>query len=284
MEKIIINIDFFDHADYLIDYGLEMARELSGNIQLIHVVESREIGMEASPNGHMTDAGIEQTLLTSNKENADKWMQEKVRKIEEQIKGNISIEGKVIIGIKPDVLLSESSNKETELILTEEEHESGLIAKIAGSDTKMIIDEAKCPVLFIPRNYAFKGIKQIIYATDYEKADIDTLQKTINLFKVFDPSITAVHQTKNIDFQMKIKQRGFLDIVRQKLDFDQINFITVDGQKDVQEIIDYAQKIDCDMIIVLKQNRDFLEKLFHSSSSHKIVAKSNIPVLVYHEQ
>lgn len=284
MGKIIINIDFFDHADYLIDYGLEMARELSGNIQLIHVVESREIGMEASPTGHMTDAGIEQTLLTSNKENADKWMQEKVRKIEEQIKGNISIEGKVIIGIKPDVLLSESSNKETELILTGDDHESGLIAKIAGSDTKMIIDEAKCPVLFVPRNYAFKGIKQIIYATDYEKADVDTLQKTINLFKVFDPSITAVHQTKNIDFQMKIKQRGFLDIVRQKLDFDQINFITVNGQKDVQEIIDYAQKIDCDMIIVLKQNRDFLEKLFHSSSSHKIVAKSNIPVLVYHEQ
>ncbi len=284
MGKIIINIDFFDHADYLIDYGLNLARKLSKNIQLIHVVETREIGMEASPTGHMPDAGIEQTLLASSKENADKWMHEKVRKIEEQIKGKSSIEGKVIIGIKPDVLLSESTNKKVELILTEEEHESGLITKIAGSDTKMIIDEAACPVLFIPRNYAFKDLKRMVYATDYEQADLGTLQKTINLFKPFHPWITAVHQTKNIDFQMKIKQRGFMNIARQKLDFNQIDFVTVNGQKDVREIIDYAQKNDCDMIIVLKQNHSFLEKLFHSSSSHKIVAKSNIPVLVYHEQ
>jgi nucleotide-binding universal stress UspA family protein len=56
------------------------------------------------------------------------------------------------------------------------------------------------------------------------------------------------------------------------------------GENVGQLINDYACLIDANLIVVLKENRHFLERLVKSSSTKKIVQQARTPVLVYHEK
>ena len=44
---------------------------------------------------------------------------------------------------------------------------------IMGNTTRQLLEKAPCPVLAIPEDVVFGEIKTVVYATDYEKEDID---------------------------------------------------------------------------------------------------------------
>lgn len=56
------------------------------------------------------------------------------------------------------------------------------------------------------------------------------------------------------------------------------------GDKSFGEYInDTAVDIQADLIVLLKENRSFLEKIFKASSTAKIIKKARLPLLVFHE-
>ena len=54
------------------------------------------------------------------------------------------------------------------------------------------------------------------------------------------------------------------------------------GDDMVKLINSYAAMKNADLIVVLKKNRNFLDRIFNPSSSEKIIQKAEKPVLVYH--
>jgi nucleotide-binding universal stress UspA family protein len=125
----------------------------------------------------------------------------------------------------------------------------------------------------------------VIYATDYNEEDIPTLKELIRLTYFNSPTITALHITENIDFDLRIKNAGFQKMLESQVDYDNIRvkaLVEDQGDDMVSLINDYATRENADLIVVLKENRRFLERLFKPSSSEKIIEKANRPVLVYH--
>jgi nucleotide-binding universal stress UspA family protein len=137
----------------------------------------------------------------------------------------------------------------------------------------------------IPENSDYNPIHSVIYATDYNEEDIPTLEKLIRLTYFESPKITALHITDNVDFDLRIKNAGFQKMLESKLGYENIEVkALVENQGDdmVSLINDYAARISADLIVVLKENRRFLERLFRPSSSEKIIEEASRPVLVFH--
>ena len=131
---------------------------------------------------------------------------------------------------------------------------------------------------------SYRPFKKILYATDYNEADITTLKRLVALTKEFSPEITALHITDSKDFEEKTMQKGFKDIVAQETNYDKIHVKTEKESKSTEEKInDIAIKIKADLIVLLKENKGFIEKIFTSSSTKKVIKKAKLPVLVYHE-
>ncbi|NJM15186.1 MAG: universal stress protein [Bacteroidales bacterium] len=150
-----------------------------------------------------------------------------------------------------------------------------------------VIRSVKCPVWVIPRPVKYKPLKEVVYATDYKEEDISTLKKLIPLTKPFEPNITALHVTDNRDFNEKVTNAGFAKLVRDKTGYDNISIKTIreNGSSNIAELVnDFSLMLGAQLIVVLKENNGFMERLFKSSTTKEIINEARLPVLVYHEQ
>jgi len=57
-----------------------------------------------------------------------------------------------------------------------------------------------------------------------------------------------------------------------------------DGKKSPGEFLnDFALENNADLIVLLKKNKNYLEKLFGSSFTKNVIRKTKIPVLIFKE-
>jgi len=183
-----------------------------------------------------------------------------------------------------DVVLNDYSKKDdTAFILINEsqEPENSFIINTYLN----IVENADCPVIKIPDRYN-KAIplKKILYATDYKEEDIPTLKRIIETASVFDSEITTLHITDSIDLQEKLMSRGFETSIKEKLGYEKIKLEIHKDKDAVSGVINFANNGNYDMIVVLKENRNFFQRIFTRSDSNKILSKSDIPVMVFHEK
>ena len=62
------------------------------------------------------------------------------------------------------------------------------------------MSEAACPVLIMNEKLTLDSIENILYATNYHKEDIPSMKKLSELASIYDAEITALHITRDKDF------------------------------------------------------------------------------------
>jgi len=83
----------------------------------------------------------------------------------------------------------------------------------------------------------------------------------------------------------KIKEAGFMDMVHSKTGYRNISVISLnekDHENSAKLINDYALTNDADLIVVLKENKNFFSRLLKPSATKKIIKEARLPVLVYY--
>ena len=111
-----------------------------------------------------------------------------------------------------------------------------------------------------------------------------TLSKLANIAAPFQAEIATLHVTDSVDLEDKIKSRGFEETLHDKIGYDKISFAVRQDEKVVDGIMDYARSNKFDMIVLLKENRNFLQRLFTKSDSNKILSEADIPVMVFQQE
>lgn len=156
---------------------------------------------------------------------------------------------------------------------------------LKGSFAKELIRNVRCPVWLIPKDTEYQPFHHIIYATDYHNEDISTLKKLIDLTHLVSPQITALHITENADFDLRTKNAGFQKMLEAKTDYNKILVKTLvenDGDDITGLINKYAASYTSDLIVLLKENQHFLERLFKPSTTEKMIKEAKQPFLIYH--
>jgi nucleotide-binding universal stress UspA family protein len=266
-----------------IEYAVNLARDLNTNVHLLYVENPDNIPL-GTPD--MTGAATVQLqrILEERVKHAKATLGRYAEDLMDQISGKIIMDISAETDTERSVLERMIRENEDQMVIMES---SGVDSFWAGrSPTRDIVSNVGCPIWVVPRDAEYETFRQIIYATDYNEEDIPTLLRLIGLTHSFSPHITALHITDSVDFDLKVKKAGFQEIIRAKTDYRKINVETLmeKDRDDVARIInDYAARTGADLIVVLKENRNFLERIFRSSSTDKIIKHARIPVLVYHE-
>ncbi|MCF8346050.1 MAG: universal stress protein [Bacteroidales bacterium] len=188
----------------------------------------------------------------------------------------------IFSGATDMVLIDVSEQPETFLILITQAHEpeQGFIINTYLNT----LEKTRCPVLKIPVDFNFGEVSKILYATDYNKEDVDTLLRLVEIAHPFNAEITTLHITDSLDMEEKLKRHGFESSIQEKIGYEQVSF-AVQADKDVVHgIMEYARKGHFDLIVLLKENRNFLQRLFTRSDSNKILAEADVPVMICHEK
>jgi len=283
MEKKIVHfIRSAENLEKSIESSLSIAKTLDLEIKLFMVLESRHTFF------YPMTSPLKTGLASYEFE---RILEERMKEEEKQFKEFVDtfkskndappISYEIRSGATDMILIEESEKNDTFMILVNEaeEPEQGFIINTYLN----ILEETSCPLLKVPDDFNLSEINKILYATDYKEEDMKTLTKLAEIAAPFKGEITALHITDSVDLEEKLKSYGFESAIQDKIGYNRISFEIREDKHVADGILSFAEQGAYNLIVLLKENRNFLQRIFTKSDSNKVLRKAGIPVMIYHD-
>jgi len=284
MKELLVNVLSPAKAQLFITYAAYVARDMDLTVKYLHV--------HTPPTYPMGFPGSVNAASAVNQRDIDREIEKAKHHFELQIsKLNASdpdlplLEYDVEVGSAPEVIASFIADNNVDTVMLSGSKEHSLFSDKASNVD--IIRKVKCPVWIVPDGITYKPFSEILYATDYHKEDIPNMKILARFASKFFANITAVHISADADFEEKVKGVGFADMIKAETGYDMISVKVLQEKKGaplVEELHDFALMMDADLIVLLRENRGFIDRLLHGSRSEKIARQTQLPVLIYNEE
>jgi len=284
MKTLLAIINRPEESKSFIKYAANLAIDLKLKLHLIFVQNPEAYPLGApGTTGTMTveiQKGLEEMA-----ENAQKSIEELTKEVKSEIDKDLATDVTTEVGVPKFIVEELVDEDKVHMVIVDSKEDVSFWEQ--NSNNMDIIYDVNCPVWVIPFESVYKPYNKVVYATNYKEEDINTLKQLVSLTKPYNPEIVALHITDSTEFEEKVKTTGFSDTVKSKTGYEKIAVEALLERKNdnVSELInDYSKDIDANLITVLKENRHFLERLFKSSATKKLIKEAQLPVLVFHEK
>lgn len=279
METLLAIINDPKEAKSFIGYVAHMVQDLNLKAHLMYVQEPYDYTLGQPPSASYS-ASVE--VQKKNAEEAEEYLAKLIGEIHSEIPGDFSMYFSTEVADISVVINDYVSSKRANMVILEAAEQKSFWT--FASSYFDVIERVNCPVWIIPFSTQYKPVREIVYATDYKEEDVETLKKLVGLTFSLSPSITALHICDSVDFEEKVRTTGFNEMVQTKTGYKNIAvkcMVEKDNQKASHLINEYALEVSADLIVVLKENKSFFDRIFSPDSTTKIVKEAELPVLVY---
>jgi len=282
MKTLLIIVKEPESSRGLVKYATDLAGDLHTNLYFLYVENPVTYPLG---NPGMSGAAVAQTqqLLEEKVKAGKQKLSELVSALTSSVSPELIVEVDAMSGNEHLIIREQIDAGKAHMVLIEESEFSGFWLRDTGA--KAIVNDLDCPVWIIPKNAKYHSMDEIIYASDYQEEDIETVKKLVEMTNPLTPNITSLHITDNADFELKIKNAGFQKMLEHRVGYSKIHVKTLvesDREKTAELLNSYAKRTGADLMVVLKENRGFLDRIFKASSSDRIIEESKLPVLVFH--
>jgi nucleotide-binding universal stress UspA family protein len=272
------------HSGKFIKYAAQMASDFGMNLHLTYILNTTVYPLDESMTGAANQLWEERLVV--DRENAMSELNLRVEELKRQSPElNIYIDYNAEPGSMDTIVNQYVYEGKADMVVLHGYDQNGMWSM--GSQNMNLAINVSCPAWIIPVGMEYQQFRRILYATDYNEADITTLRELISLTSPFNPSITALHIADTVDFQEDIVKKGFQELVIRETGYDKISIESLieHENEDLGETINnFALSKNTDLVVVLKENRNFLENLFKRSSTKNIIKETSLPVLVFQEK
>lgn len=277
MRTILIPTDFSDNAGDALAYSLALIGNTKANIHIVNVVD---------PNIPPADvAGGSINLMNEKVETAKNAMKAlEVFSKDYYGKGaqaQVVVTTQVTIGKLAHSIKAEAASVEADLIImgTQGVNHS-FIEKTLGSISTLVLKEAPCPVILIPRGYKFKTIDNLLFSTNLNHSDPYELWRATQLIKPHVGVIRCLHVVKNAEEKDDRHLEEFAKYMIEHSPSIQTIF-NVEVSDDIEAtILDYAKNYDAEMIIMHRIKQSFWDRLLEASHTKRMASLIEVPMMV----
>lgn len=162
-----------------------------------------------------------------------------------------------------------------------------ITSEFRGVALQKLLEKIEIPVLTVPGDHGYSPIEKIAYATDLRrvKSSADMLTLVEDLVQRFHSKLHFVHVSKSgklTDVQDKLTLR--LMESKTRLQPEKFCFEVVKSDHPLKAMSEFVKKREIDLVIVIRQTRNFFEAMFHESFSNQISLYSKEPVLILNDR
>lgn len=268
--KVLIPTDFSVSARAAFDYGYQLVKEFSGvEIILLNSYEMPKVG---------ASGGVMMNLESAMAKESER---------------DLSIELKELTALYPDVeiktvsrygTLENSINRtcneeKVDFIVMGTHGASGLKKALIGSNTQSVIENSEIPVISVPRDWKFKKIENIVYATDLNRLENpEILNPICELAKEEGATVHIVYVAKSkeeIDLEKEIESLPLNKYFGKR----NRKFAVIESQDVADGIDSYVNEIGADLVVMIPKDATFWESLFKRSVTEQLAFQSKVPLL-----
>lgn len=267
METIIVATDFSKEAQNATSYILPLARSRQYRVVLFSL---KNVSVHAL-NARLPGFSIDSIMLKEKQKLAHEARQM-------QQTANIEIVPYFTSGIFYDELQKCIEDYQAILVvmgMAEKSVEQDLL----GNTTTAAINKLKVPILAVPLNAKYEGIKKILYACDMERGILKKPLEQVRLMaSQINAEVEVFHVHKQVD---RIVHEKLAELEKLKNDFSklQISYKDVISSEVVASIKQEIHTTKADLLIMVPYRHGFWSSLVHRSKTRMMAYGSHIPLL-----
>ncbi|MCB0669352.1 MAG: universal stress protein [Saprospiraceae bacterium] len=280
MKRILVPTDFSENANNAFFYALGVAYETGATITLLHVVElEMEVLDIPMPSG---------SAYQARKDAAELAMDAQVE-LAQGIDGDwedviAAVNKKVVVGNPTGHIKSVAEDIDADVIIMGARgRHKNTFAKMLGTRSSDIAQEAPVPVLIVPEGAIFKSFVQIAYASELLTTDPYHLWRALELIKPFSPVVRYLHVSQFADDEELEKEQKIRKYIESQNAALQLIFYHVIGQNIDKELEKYSRTFEVDLIVIYHEQKNIFQRMFTHSHTKHLLSMSDIPVLVLKE-
>ncbi|MFS4467884.1 universal stress protein [Maribacter sp. 2210JD10-5] len=277
MKTILYATDCSTHDTDTLHYAHELCGHLKLNLTLLHIYQIPPIQVSTiRPRKHLS-AHAHDEQLTLLEEYASKHLKDSKlnTKVIFEVVENSSVS---------DGILSKTRELSPELLLIGMKDEHTARGIFSGSIAKALFEKVRCPLLTVPNSHRFKRLETIVYATDFEEDDIYAIRSLVKIAEPSNASLNIVHIATEGERDANDQMEWFKEMLRQKVTYDHIIFDITSDDTVYDGIRSYISSKKADLLVLLeREEKGFLNKLFHKDLTKKIESNINIPLLSFNQ-
>ena len=172
--------------------------------------------------------------------------------------------------INPDLVLIGRKDKHTER------------GMFAGDIGQGLLKRLSCPIMIVPCHPNGSILKNILYATDFEEADISAVENLIPIAAKVNAKIHFVHVTTEKQYKGTDQMEWFKEMLTQRVDYKNLEFKVIFSENIEEKLKGYSELIHADLVALLyREEKGFFQNLFNKSLVKKLDNQIDIPLLSF---
>jgi nucleotide-binding universal stress UspA family protein len=292
LKLIVCPVDFSEFSARAYRHAQSLAEHYRAKLLALHVVELyRHLSLDFAP-ASLYDEACE-ALCENGRQHLHEFVENHTHK-------EIQPQMVVTRGMPADVILSVAQAHEANVIVMGTHGRRGFDRLMLGSVTDRVMRTAPCPVLVVgrsPHDSAATGDDQgpnhrlirILFCADFSQDSEHALKYALSAREEYDAELTLLHVLEGPTAEMGT---AALSAAAEKLG----QLIPADGRKSpkfktavrvgkpYQQIIEFAQQTQTDLVGMGVRGRGALDVAVFGSTTYRVMQLGPCPVLVVHHR
>ncbi|WP_273568562.1 universal stress protein [Maribacter halichondriae] len=278
MKTVLYATDLSKHEVYTLRYAYKLSNGLKANLIVLHIYSVPPVTVA-------TIRSAKQIKERLNIEKRDTVLNYCVKHLkDESVRDRVEIKVHEHAAVS-DGILEKTRDLNPDLVLVGMKDEHTQRGLFTGNIAKKLMKKVGCALLIVPNTLRFRKLQTIIYATDFEEADIFAIKKLVELAKPFKAKIRVVHIPTIDEYVGKEQLEGFEAMVRKKVNYSGIHFHTFLANTIYHGLRAFVELHDADMLVMMERKHEgpFFKKLFHKDLVKHMESHISIPLLSFNK-
>lgn len=288
LRKIAVAVDISATADSALRFAWHIAKEVGADIEVVYAMDSIFEGHTPSASGFLSsyqhtmqvelDAFIRDTLspLGVKYEAPAPGAPGQT----EAAEGQPSIVSKVVYGF-PDVALEDYS-RTVDLLVMGTTGRGGIGKKLFGSISTEVSKRAHCPVLLVPPDAEYRGLKNMLYASNFDSLSTLRIQQAISFARHFGGQVHFVHVGPGGEKGAALERKLFESSYHEAHSEQPFLFAKMVSDDVTGALYEYAFYHRIEILVFVTHHRSFWETMLHHSITHEAAISTDLPMLIIH--
>jgi len=284
-QRIVVPTDFSKGSEYACQYAIHLAQKIGAEIKVLHVYPDPVSDLRIKETATYLD------YLNNTLKETEKKAKTDMVEFSDKMRAYMDSEGITDVRIhaalfRGDIIenikgLSEKYRPDVIVLGTvgKREHSRSVLTGLANT----IISGLDVPVYAIPGPCSpedFKKVK-ILYATDFNERDHNSLERLMKIVEPFEMQITCIH----IDTAHNPAKKERMDELNAQLSKDYSQYYIkcelIEDEDVYHGIKEFASRNNINLLSFTVHKRGIFEKLFKPNLFKRILQESNLPLLLF---
>jgi nucleotide-binding universal stress UspA family protein len=290
VNRILVPVDFSDFSPKLCESAVGIAKKFNADILLFHTYFASAIETVPFSDSYTYNSTVVEVLSEVEK-NAKAKIKElyydiKNRLEEEKFEG-IEVDYEISGGTASSEILNVCKKYQPDLMIMGSRGETAGTTNLLGSVVSNVIEETDVPILILSdqgETVDFDKIKNIMYATDFDKADFRAMANLKYITQPYDMKIHCVHfeGMEQEDLMEEHRMQLLRKYLKRALGETDVSCRIIHEENRMEGIEKYTHDHDIGLIAILARKHNLLQRLFFGQMSRKLFIKTHMPILVFH--